>query len=126
MNEQELKALNDELLEWAGWHWEKNEISNGCFIPILLSPAEELIEGHIGYIPEHKPNLTQSLDACFKWLVPELKERGYWFIFTGHTFKTGMWIARVKSNIFEVSGKGDTLALALCLAIEKLIEGEGK
>lgn len=70
-----MDELNKKLAEWAGWHWEKNELANNCFALILLAPDEELVKGYIGYIPDHTPNFTKSLDACFKWLMDLVKEK---------------------------------------------------
>lgn len=83
-----------------------------------------LLDGYTGYIPDHTPNFTQFLDACFKHLMPKalevLKEQGHcppivklfqlWYdelvILTGDS-----------SNIEQA-------ALALCLVFDKLIDQE--
>ena len=93
------QALNKKLAEFAGFvryeNWEKD-----------------------------LPDFPQSLDACFKWLVPEslkkLMEMGYapplMALFT-------RWYDEIVTLKGD-SSKVDTAALALCLAIEKLIDKE--
>jgi hypothetical protein len=109
------EELNRKLAKWAGWHLEKYEVSSGCFGLILLSPDEELHEGSIGYIPEHAPNFTNSLDACLKWLVPKL----YPDKLSGLEL-----VALVNNAICDAIEQKIEIPLALCLAIEKLIESE--
>ena len=53
MNEQE---LNKKLAKWAGMK--------------KVDSCQWKIEGHTQY---YTPYFTISLDACFKWLVPEIK-----------------------------------------------------
>jgi len=119
MDEQE---LNKKLAEWAGFKWRQfehpikvwgEEWEGAWFhldIPELPIPKESL------------PNFTNSLDACFKWLVPKFYR--YWMTRTNNC----------KEHRFEFSwgdadgfvfyyAEAETPALALCLAIEKLIEG---
>jgi len=63
---------------------------------------------------------TQSLDACFKWLVPKLS----WFQLNNWN-KKKEYIAFVgveEGKTFDGKDKNNP-ALALCLAIEKLIRG---
>ena len=50
--------------EWCGWHWEKYEVSKGCFGAILLAPHEEIIKDAVGYIPDHTPPI--DLNNLFK------------------------------------------------------------
>ena len=96
MDEQE---LNKKLSEWRwGTHYE-------------WYPPE------LPYQSDY-PTFTHSLDACFKWLVPKLNT-------------VSLRVGRLATDAFVEyegiegwhTGK-ETPALALCLAIEKLI-GEG-
>ena len=112
MNEQEKRTLNEKLARWAG---------NFDFTPDGRYEA-----------PNGDWNLdfTDSLDACFKWLVPKLypypenkidihfkRETSY----PDHTEQIHCW--------FYLNGKlykGWSLnlsATALCRAIEKRIDG---
>ena len=72
------------------------------------------------------PNFTESLDACFKWLVPRLFENGLFISliadkrFCRVTILSGIFDRKDK---VEAVGENKDPALALCLAIEKLIDG---
>ena len=105
MNEQELQELNKKLAEWAGFNltcyghglaWFINNEALYCEIKDSETPEECL------------PNFTYSLDACFKWLVPKAEEKSKIVLYD--------WLV-LRNTIKED-------ALALCLAIEKLIDGE--
>lgn len=71
------------------------------------------------------PNFTESLDPCFKWFGPKLE---YFFEFR---FNETLWKdedKRWRCRLFNKGFKdrfesyGNTPALALCRAIEKLID----
>lgn len=97
-----MNELNKKLAEWAGLH--PRERSDGHTI--------ERID---------QPNFTNSLDACFKWLVPKLQGMGATVcldILLTCTLATIVY----KAEMYEASEK--VPALALCLAIEKLIDKE--
>ena len=96
-----MNELNKKLTEWVG-----------------ISPMKLMIisKGEITY-----GGFTQSLDACFKWLVPKVidtlmaeqecsSDLAYAILFN-------RWLLELQLIIPES-------ALALCLAIEKLIDGE--
>jgi hypothetical protein len=116
MNEQE---LNKKLAEWAGFKeikcYEKGNERYAYWI-------EPVSEENYGLLP---PNFTQSFDACFKWLVPKLY--GFWlhrsincrdFYFEGSYGDA--------DGATHYNAEANTPALALCLAIEKLIDSEEK
>ena len=118
MNEQ-----NEKIWKRCGWHWEQNEVALGLFEPVLLAPNEGLIEGHIGYVPAHLPDLT--LDNLFKYAVPELKRV---FIDTNYDYlgkKRNKIRIMSKSGSFY-DGQDEDTATALCIALENLIDKEGK
>lgn len=69
----------------------------------------------------HPPNFPKSLDACFKWLVP--KFLGYCIYKQGDNHVA--MVIPLKSET-GICTDGKTPALALCLAIEKLIDAEAK
>jgi len=124
------EELNKKLAEWAGFR-EEFELETG--------------DGFWVY-PDGRgndlPNFTQSLDVCFKWLVPKLLDSGY--NIEGYSFKpdsksyyseTNIWQRGNTKHGFEVlhdkhiAGdfqQDDNLiqitALALCRVIEKLID----
>ena len=113
MNEE----LNKKLAEWAGFRLGISPYGDEC----LLYPDggwardEDMTSDFLSF--------TKSLDACFKWLVPKIEglqqiilqpdEDGRWYL--------GM---TVDDELYE--NIGFDLALALCLAIDKLIDSEVK
>jgi len=103
--------LKKKLLEWAGF---KYDIWKGWIYP----DGENFDE---------PPNLIESLDACFRWLVPKLYE----FIslpdinFCMPFDENEGCLATIVDDIpggplSEAEAK--TPALAFCLAVEKLID----
>lgn len=126
MDEQQ---LNKKLAEWVGFKFED-------FNPLLVTWKGE--EGHDGisvsmhingkyFAHEMMLNFTQSLDSCFKWLVPKL---GWCDItFSQDTERSrgrSCHILRNKPAPFRIAASTEleNSALALCLAVEKLIDGE--
>lgn len=96
MTEEEKQKLNEKLDKWCDWQ-----------------PA------WYGDIP----NFTDSLDACFKWLVPKLP-KGYRVALFSGEINYAAYFYRNK-DIYSKAGAGaETPELALCLAIEKLIDNE--
>ena len=111
MTEQKLQELNKKLAEWAGIN------------PI---PMEKIYYDHSTEIVEDLPNFTQSLDACFKWLVPKLnleEDELYGITFTYNQPDGGITCSVATEKKLS-QAQGGNSALALCLAIEKLIDGE--
>ena len=117
-----MQELNKKLAEWAGF--------------IQSETAMELgkCAGHYFYrqpdggtcLDIELPNFTESLDACFEWLVPKLDEIGEHYL----VFQRAVWnqptpksvtISFVSGRDRDYEGQDETYALALCLAIEKLI-----
>ena len=113
MNEE----LNKKLAEWAGL--------------IVILPDEGATDGwdmredtHLGYHSIGWIDFTQSLDACFKWLVPKYLAEvsqlpmGFSSIMAIHAHLFAEWLKIMNEKIEP--------ALALCLAIEKLVDSEAK
>lgn len=103
MNEQE---LNKKLAEWAGF----TPAHPNCGNPKHMTEPKGTLYG--GCVPI--PDFTQSLDACFKWLIPKVQTK------VGDRKLVGLVNGAV---CYAVDHKMAT-ALALCLAIEKLIDKE--
>jgi len=115
------QELNRKLAEWAGF-----------------TSIEVYNDGFVGYTPvaqydSHIPLFTQSLDACFKWLVPKAREEYPNLSVT--LFYDNMFAQKETCRLKKWDGSGWQLlcieeaecpALALCLAIEKLIDRGGK
>jgi len=73
------------------------------------------------------PDFTESLDACFEWLVPKLSIEGYGVEIKNYSDgKFGARVTLTKSVWESEDAEAETPALALCLAIEKLIDKEIK
>ena len=97
---------NRKLAKWAGF--AQNYFGDEWRYPdgeVVLTPLDEVF---------------QSLDACFKWLVPKLD---------GYTLNhQAEWpdvvVAKVRTVNRYFEGANSSPALALCLAIEELIDRE--
>ena len=105
------QELNKKLAEWAvfrllykdiedrkSWYW--------------VQP-----NGQTQAIREPLPAFPYSLDACFKWLVPKLPLQEIYIQPTSDN----SWQVDIERE--EYWADAETPALALCLAIEKLIDG---
>ena len=115
MNEHE---LNKKLAEWVGFHKIEPNISVDWWRP----------DGH--HEGSKLPSFTQSLDACFKWLEPELYRRGYaYLLYRVKGSKHGAIIGKQDEDGITnpyVKEIAETPVLALCLTVEKLIDEEAK
>ena len=98
------KALNKELVKFAGWR-------NIRIVPAVFPKESFTIRGQFNGEDVMCWALTQSLDACFKWLIKPLKEK----LGEKEYFKF-----LTRWSLYMEDGRE---ALALCLAIEKLIDG---
>ena len=114
---------NEKLAKWAGFVYfdhppvfgpNLNNIKTGWYYP-----GEEPCY--------HLPDFKNSVDLCFKWLVPELNKRGYYyelFQWNNNEHKaviikpTKYWADIIASEIT------DTPASALAEAIGKVIDNE--
>lgn len=112
MSEQE---LNKKLAEWAAievLHFNDDKHRHYRF------------GGEYDIWHEDEPDFLHSLDACFKWLVPKLKEMGLtitlYFGIESIFANIGYPDTDIRESIFL--GEAGTPALALCKAIEKLID----
>ncbi len=117
MDEQE---LNKKLAEWAGFWYDKTT-TTGLVMEIgWRNPEGKPLHGQH---PSYLPNFSQSLDACFKWLVPkaiEQQNKDYGWDEKGCLNRILKdWQRRYWNSKGVLS-----YALALCLAIEKLIDKE--
>ncbi len=131
--------LNKKLAEWAGMSIKHD------FKPIGFDNMKECSKCGIGkemnlYKYCNLPNFTESLDACFKWLVPKL---GFFKYGGAHPFRVKLlsgwgdtqgeygveitnpthWAEGYNTSRYAVEFNKNP-ALALCLAIEKLIDKE--
>lgn len=160
MEAEMLAEKNRKLAEWVGFrhmpYKEEHEIAS-----IKDESSHRRIGSGWGWVHPNwvygngkwsleLPNFTQSLDACFEWLVPKLgwcsvehivavdpmgfPKKDYELPYTEpkrdyyvsdapryHWYRATLW-AEDGNN--KLVGDAGTPALALCLAIEKLIDGE--
>ncbi len=116
--------LDKKLAEWAGFKkfgWKNWDL--------WLKPNEEPPEklSISGLYPNRYaiPNFTQSLDTCFKWLVPKvIGDAKYSVIITQNLAQSIGCVRPLQSGKQYDAVDNHRPALALCLAIEKLIDGE--
>ena len=124
------EELNKKLAEWAGFtcgYWELN--NQELWVAPNELPPESVKLGEEG--DYECPDFTNDLNACFKWLVPKLNKQHSWIILQQHSFKSE-WICQIwykppkpaKYPTNQAVVEAETPALALCKAIEKLIDSE--
>jgi len=107
MNEQE---LNKKLAEWAGFRQYKGGLMFATPEPLpdLFRPDEL--------------DFTKSLDRCFKWLVPALPNGIRLRMLGQRRDKKGFFCSIGGKLGVHCYSEAETPALALCRAIEKLIQ----
>lgn len=120
MTSQEKQKLNEKLARWAGFHQTQTSVGTWWHTPNGKS------------IPNNKrlPVFTDSLDACFKWLVPKLVQMpnlhiiDYQYIGCCQEIKLLRhgWLIVLADDEADYSANDDYPALTFCLAIEKLID----
>ena len=117
--------LNEKLARWAGFV-KAVETPRSCDCGEPLPYWQDSNGRNV----EYRLNFTESLDLCFKWLVPKVISMGL----------RCEWGTASKVNSFSIHdewgrlyaaahcdrGKGELDALALCRAIEQMIELEVK
>jgi hypothetical protein len=101
--------LNNKLAKWAGWkiqgnvtHWYEDDKGN----------------------PVNPPDFTQNIKSCFDWLVPKLLYAELKMGKIGNGYYSAMVENEPVNRDWYYQAKSP--ALALCLAIEKLIDAEDK
>ena len=144
MKDEELRELNKKLAEQAGFYGTPEQCAE-MEAEVLAEKNRKLAEWAgfrqvVGYwqvkwqevtweypdgdyCPDDSlPNFTQSLDACFKWLVPKLLATHEVTLHHWDKWEADLF-AKVPLSLDSGVVTAETLALALCLAIEKLIDG---
>jgi len=129
----ENKELNKKLVKWAGFKLETfpyfNEISNtpSGFEEKWVQPDGTILG--IAH-PTPVPNFPESLDACFKWLVPKVLQNKWKVRIAWSGIPPGKpqanlsnWDSQfIRQTRPQISVYAETPALALCKSIEKLID----
>lgn len=152
----ELDELNREMAEFAGFTWHKKRQQDHLTWLNFFTRAGKQEEGHWDYKGEcqyegtdGKPTqysesyqfrFALDLTTCFKWLVPQLWQRG-WVIFIEPIFARAAPIAFRDTNFSRVgitniyktkeywerakwSEYHTGVSLALCLAVKQLKDKE--
>ena len=109
------KEALKKLAEWAGFTWWQplRGFLTPEHIPELLEPSELDFTDPVW-----------GISYCFKWLVPKLREERYHYKL--NSVREGGHFAVVWRHTEGLiyNAQAETPALALCLAISKLIDGE--
>lgn len=129
------EELNKKCLEFAGFYQRRFW---GDHLLWWVRPDNTIITGSYEGLPDFTDPVW-GIAHCFKWLVPKLNKKGegtdFWIVGLDITFSYGAHQGGVISSVqAEVSVKGvhntqysslaETPALALCKAIEKLIDNK--
>ena len=124
MNEQE---LNKKLAEWAGFQFIRVDLTPFHKKPDDYQTNYWYAFNHWVYPDGTKtkgncPDFIQSLDACFRWLVPKYIAEicklpmGLTSIMSIYAYLFAEWLKVMQDKVEP--------PLALCLAIEKLIDSQ--
>jgi len=127
INEQE---LNKKLAKWAGLNIKHDYTPIGFDNMMGCRKCGGIKPSIFKYCC--LPNFTQSPDACFKWLVPKLVTNDYEIEIKVGDYGTSVVITKLGmyhgAPVIDeqYSEDNEKSTLALCLAIEKLIDSEAK
>ena len=116
------QKLNRKLAKWAGFYDTKHPVIDNWRTP----DRKKSISVH------DLPSFVESLDDCFEHLVPKLEPLGYDLEICNDLELMG-WSVCLHNTTSECSIASpiehcqlEEIALALCLAIEKLINNESE
>ena len=122
-----MDELNRRLAEWVGFRLEATGVNKE--IPVWIEPSGVIPESRAEYYFSGKnyglPDFASSLDLCFKWLVPKLSSN--LGISIGKDGDRPYFYCRIEGAYFDsirLVKTAETPALALCEAIEQLIDKE--
>lgn len=109
------QELNKKLTEWVGIKF--------------TDPTKKYVtlREYADILNDGRPDFTQSLDACFKWLVPKLQDQELFvtLLTSSIQFPDGSFSCLLSLGMHvQIETRAKTSALALCLAIEKLIDSQ--
>ncbi|KKL10661.1 hypothetical protein LCGC14_2553610 [marine sediment metagenome] len=123
----ENEELNLKLAKWLGWKLHYQYYDEDKRFPYFIPSGKPWRTHKIDGRP--LPNFTESLDDCFKWLMPKLVELGFDNVAVQFTWQKGYYgeghCAHLFRNHIGKTAYANTPALALCKAVEKLIDGKG-
>ncbi len=109
-----MDKLNETMLEFAGFR--KADIKERHYF--LMGERHAKWYNPNSYSPGKPPDFLHSLDACFKWLVKDTWEVSF--------FTEGVCIIVDKETRKFSRGVDTIKAIALCLAIENMINQKGE
>lgn len=110
------QELNKKLAKWAGCYEAINKYTG----LVCWWYPDGYIHGSAA-----PPQFTDYLDLCFKWLVPKLNDMGEKVRMISQPRSGGAFFCAVGGKyLAHACVYAETPALALCKAIEKLIDGE--
>lgn len=115
-----MDEVNKKLAEWAGFTQKDYNVPSplggiALMFQGWLSPKGEKLHGRF-------PIFTESLDACERWLMPKLHQVTIIWEFNNQCYAEV--VIQPEYEYIHYKEWAETPALALCLAIEKLIDGE--
>ena len=133
-----MEELNRKLAEWAGF----KKVRDATFPDTALgypemwhSPIDTYF--YVGTNTEalNMPDFTSPLDVCFRWLVPKLENVNGRRLEEIHLYPTSRDNYLCELDMVQIENRyspecevkwaaAEAPALALCLAISKLIEQE--
>ncbi len=111
-----MEELNKKIAEWCGFELIRGDYWKGY---IQYSQYWQFPTGRQDNV---LPNFTTSLDACFEYIVPKLLDK-LWVDIQIDKDKVDVWINNGLRGSDVVAHCVDkTPALALCRAVEELID----
>lgn len=113
MEKVDTQALNKKLAQWAGLCWHEYPMTPSCSVLRCRKCGKVSIE-------EDNPDFVNSLDDCFKLLVPKITDP----YITFQERQAFIWATTGTTIITNTWGRDRKPSLALCLAISKLIDVE--
>ena len=109
------KQLDEKLARWAGFEYIPNAESQQLDFWICPTGGRGLAS--------YPPPFTVSLDACFRWLIPLIDAWEMAPIFSEDEIE--VWVEKwTRQTVHHGKATDKEAALALCKAIEQLIDAE--
>jgi hypothetical protein len=116
------EKLNKKIAKWCGWKYFPEEDQDRRW----------LIPKPYNVWTWNCPNFTNSMDACVKWVIPKLHSKLFRLsLYTYINLEPLVQIDLAGLTLPEDSpicyrGFGETIPIAFCLVVEKLIDSESK
>ena len=118
--------LNEKIAKWLGFKLIYNDWDTEEEFPYFIPSGKPKRTHMIDAIP--MPNFTESMDACIKFIVPKLD-----FINilkdiddTKYIVEVGIIVDKETCGYECVYSENESLPMAFCLAVEKLIDAQNK